>query len=259
MTMEQSLAWNLSPLMLGVVCLLCPVILSYLGLLLTRKLISPHFLKVHHDVTGPFFCTLGTVYGIFLALVVTTTWQAYNTTQSNIVQEARCLGDLYSDTHAFGSPFQEQTQKLLQHYRDVLVNKEWQALARGKGSPEATKLLQEITMAYAHHSTANSTEASFFSDSVQNLNKLKELRASRIDDSSSGLLSFLWCVLLAGAVATISFSYLFRTENCTVQAVMTMLLTTVICLTLYTIVNLDFGFSGLVALDSEPLQKLQMD
>ncbi len=96
LSIEQHLTLSLSPFMLGVVCILCPVILAYLGLLVTRKLIPKHFLSQHHEVTGAIFGTLGTVYGIFLAFVVATTWQNYSATGSNLVQEARCLGaDLY--------------------------------------------------------------------------------------------------------------------------------------------------------------------
>lgn len=259
LTLEQSLAWNLSPVMLFVVCVACPVILSYLGLLVTRKIIPPHFHREHHDVTGPFFCTMGTVYGIFLALVVTTTWQSYISTGSNIVQEARCIGDLSTNSHAFDPSFQSQLQGLLRDYRNALVNLEWKNLAHGEGSPEATRLIDQITMTYANHKTSDASENSFFSDSVRNLNRMKELRASRIDDASSGLVPFLWCILLAGAVATISFTYLFGAQNFVAQAVMTILLAGVICMTLYTIVNLDFPFTGPVAISFEPLEKLRLN
>jgi len=146
----------------------------------------------------------------------------------------------------------------MREYRDILVNREWKSLERGESDPRTARLLNELTDAYANHKVDSLAESAFFHESVANLNRLKELRSSRLDDASSGLIPFLWCILLAGAVATVGFSFLFAPRNFFAQAIMTMLLTGVICLTLYTIVNLDFPFSGLVAIPPDPLQKLEM-
>lgn len=258
LSVEQLLVLKLPPFLLWVVCIVVPVLLSYLGLLVTRKLIPNHFLSQHHDVTGAIFGTLGTIYGIFLAFIVATTWQYYSSTGTNLVQEARCLGDLYSNAKASPPEFREEVRQIMRDYRTALVGREWKTLSRGEGSPEATYLLDRLTDAYEAHKVADASEEAFFRESVRNLNELKELRSSRINDSSSGLIPFLWCVLLAGGVATVSFSYLFAPENFHAQAVMTMLLTAVICLTLYTIVNLDFPFTGLVAISPQPLVELDI-
>lgn len=258
LSLEQSLALGLPPFFLGVVCILGPVALALAGLLLTRKLIPGEFLSEHHEVTGAIFGTLGTVYGIFLAFIVATTWQYYSTTGSNLVQEARCLGDLYSNAQAFPPEFRDQARKIMRDYRDAVVDREWKCLVRGKADPLSQDLLDRLTDTYASHKVDGLAEGSFFQESVSNLNHLKELRSSRIDDASSGLIPFLWCVLLAGGVATIGFSFLFAPRNFIAQAIMTTLLTGVICLTLYTIVNLDFPFAGLVAISPEPLRKLEM-
>ena len=258
LSLEQSLALNLSPFLLGVVCLLCPVALALVGLFVTRRLIPHHFLSQHHEVTGAIFGTLGTIYGIFLAFIVTTTWQYYSTTGANVVQEARCLGDLYSNAQAFPPEFRDDVRRNLREYRELAVTREWKSLARGEGDRETAQLLRQLTDSYANHKVDNPAEGAFFQESISNLNHLKELRASRIDDAASGLIPFLWCVLLAGGTATVGFSFLFAPRNFFAQAIMTMLLTGVICLTLYTIVNLDFPFSGLVATSSEPLQKVDM-
>ena len=140
----------------------------------------------------------------------------------------------------------------------MLVHQEWKSLAKGEGNPHATELLGRLSEAYAYHKVADASEGAFFQDAVQNLNRLKELRASRIDDSSSGLIPFLWCVLLAGGAATIGFTFLFSPKYVHAQGVMAMLLTAVICMILYTIVNLDFAFSGLVAISPEPFEKLEL-
>jgi len=258
MPLEQSLTFYLSPFMVFVVCVAGPMILAYLGLCLSRKIIPAHFVNQSHDVTGPFFSTLGTVYGIFLAFIVSTTWQSFSTTQTNLVQEARYLGDLYFATKALSQPAQANLQELLAKYRDSIVNGEWKSMAKGEANPETKELLEQIGSAYMHYNPKNASEASFLHESIQNLSCMIGLRASRLDDSSSGLLPVLWCVLLVGAGATIGFSFLFGAHNFKAQAVMTMLLTGVISMTFFTIVSLDFPFTGSTTVTSEPLRNLEM-
>ncbi|MFZ4387300.1 MAG: hypothetical protein ACOYOI_03945 [Chthoniobacterales bacterium] len=82
-------------------CILVPMLLAGLGLLIVRKLVHAHFLRQHHDISGPFFNTLGVIYGIFLAFTVSNTWHYYDQTNSNIVQEARYLESLHNNSTAF--------------------------------------------------------------------------------------------------------------------------------------------------------------
>lgn len=259
MGIEQSIAWDHSPFMQIIYCVFLPVVIFTLGLFITRKLISPHIHREYHDVTGPFFSTIGGVYGIFLALVVTSTWQSYNTTETNIVLEARYIGDLYANTRAFPPDFRDHVTTLLQQYRDALINSEWKTMQRGEGSPQAEQLLSEITGAYATFKSTDNSEHTYLADSLLYLHRIRELRTSRIDDALSGLPTFLWIILLLGATITISFSFLFGVPKLFSQALMTMLLTSLIFLTLYTIMCLDFPFNGFVSLDSNALQELKLN
>jgi ABC-type multidrug transport system fused ATPase/permease subunit len=256
LSLEQALCYYLSGWQLFLVCVIVPMVLSFFGLWISRKIIPSRFLNQSHDVTGPFFSTLGTVYGIFLAFVVSTTWQQFSNTQSNLVQEARLLENLYFQTQAFSSPVREQLQGLLKDYRDSVLHDEWVTMGRGEASPKTALLLGQIGTTYLIYEPHNSNEASFLQESIKNLSSISGLRASRIDDSSSGLIGVLWFVLLIGAVATIGFSFLFGAHNFRAQAVMTMLLTGVISMTFFTIINLDFPFTGTTTISPESFQSM---
>ena len=257
---EQWIAFNCSPFMQGVICIVLPMLLAALGLLVVRGVVHAHFLRQHHDISGPFFNTLGAIYGIFLAFIVSTTWHYYDQTSSNVVQEARYLESLHNNTAAFAEPFRRQICSLLLNYRDTLITREWPCLARGKGSPEAAAALKKITDAYAAHQiSGDAEEGPFFSQSVVNLEQLRGLRASRIDDSASGLLPFLWAILIAGAIIIVVFSYLFGAQNFATHAIMIVLLTASIALAFYTIVTLDFPFTGPAAIGTEAFTKLDLN
>ena len=63
---------------------------------------------------------------------------------------------------------------------------------------------------------------------------------------------------IAEAVVTISFSYLFAAQNFSTHAVMILLLSDLIGLTFYTIITLDFPFSGFVAISPGAFVRLKM-
>jgi hypothetical protein len=258
LSLEQYLALNLHPVALGALCILLPVLLSCLGLVVVRRIVPSDFLQLHHDITGPFFNTMGAVYGIFLALIVANTWQSYASTDDNIVQEARCLGSLYSDAEAFPAPFREEVRQLITGYRDSLVTLDWHTLGRGREDAGTTELLSRLKESYARFKVTDRSEEAYFNESVGNLNRMVSLRASRLQDAGSGLVPFMWCILFAGAFAMVSFSYLFGAQNFLTHATMTALLTGVIGLAFYTIVTLDFPFHGLAAITPEAFAKLRL-
>jgi len=258
MSFEQSLCFYLSPFELLAVCIIPPSLLSVLGLYLFRKTFSLRFLNRSHDVTGPFFTTMGTVYGIFLAFVFTATWEAFSTTSANAVQEARYLRDLYFVTSAFSQPIQDELRQVLRAYRDSIVNDEWKSLERGEASPKTTQLQRKIGEAYLRIKPGNENEKVFLDTSIQYLTKMTNLRASRIDDSSSSLPPFLWLIILVGAAATIGLSYLFEAQNFWLQVLLTVLLTGLICMTFYIIIDLDFPFTGGTSVSPEAFQRIDM-
>lgn len=255
---EHSLVIHFNPYQLMLLCIIAPIILAVAGLFLVRKVAAPESLKQYHDIAGPFLNTIGAIYGIFLALVVATTWQFYSTTGNNVIEEARCLQSLYLDSEAFPPQFRDTVRQLMRDYRDALVNREWKCIQRGESDPKTTELMHALAGAYAHFKVKDPSEEAYFHESVKNINSLQALRSSRIEDSGTGLIPFLWGVILAGGIATVCFSYLFGARKLHAHAVMTVLLTGVVCLALYTIVNLDFPFTGLVAIGPEAFVRLIM-
>ena len=258
MSFEHSLVVHFAPFQLMLLCIFGPIVLAVLGLILIRKVAPTESLKQYHDIAGPFLNTIGAIYGIFLALVVATTWQFYSTTGANVVEEARCLQSLYLDAEAFPNEFRDIARQLMRDYRDSLVNREWPSIRQGESDPKTTEILHALAGTYAHYKVKDPSEGAYFHESVKNINTLQSLRSSRIEDSGSGLIPFLWGVILAGGVTTICFSYLFGARKLHAHAIMTVLLTGVVCLALYTIVNLDFPFTGLVAIGPDAFTRLIM-
>ena len=78
-------------------------------------------------------------------------------------------------------------------------------------------------------------------------------------ESRTGIPPLLWFVLLMGGISTISFTFLFSTDNLKAQIVMGVLFSMMIALILFTIMSLDFPFTGSISVSSEPFRMALLD
>lgn len=259
MPIMQQVLLKIPSFVLGLIIIGGATGLSIAGLLIVRHFIPHSRLKAHHDVADPILGALGTIYAVLLAFVVITVWQNFDKSNSNVQLEANYLADIYRDAEAFSPDFRQKVQSLLREYRQAVVNYEWKTMTRGQMSPDVERLMRKIWALYITYQPKNSTEQSFFDESVRKLNSFRELRRQRLMDSRTGIHPLLWFVLITGALATISFTFLFGTENLKAQIIMGVLLSATISLILFAILSLDFPFTGSVAIPPEPFKQILLD
>ena len=259
MPLAQFLLLNVPSVVLGLIVIGGMILFSVLGVLIVRHFVPHHKLKAHHDVADPILGILGAMYAVLLAFVVVTVWQEFEKSSSAVQQEASCLSDVYRNAGAFSSEFRQNVCLLLRDYRQAIVGREWGAMASGRKSLEAEKLLRQISSAYASYEPRSAKEQSYFDESVRKLNLLYQLRQQRLTDSKTGIHPMLYFVLFAGAVVVISFTFLFGVESLKAQITMIVLLSTTISLVLFTIMLLDFPFTGNISISPEPFNTAQLE
>lgn len=229
---------------------------SILGLLLVRSFIPHHRLKSHNDVAGPIFATLGVIYAVLLAFVVVIVWEGFDRTNLNVEKEAASLSDLYRDAETLSPEFRDSIRALVHEYAAAVSDEEWEAIARGSESAKARQTLKRLWQVYGSYSPRTETERIFFEESVHKLNELGEFRSMRLIDAKTGVHPLLWAVLIIGGLVTVSFTFFFGSENLKAQILMATLLGVLIALILFTILSLDFPFTGDVHISKEPFKQL---
>jgi len=229
------------------------------GVLIVRRYFDHSRLKPHHDVADPILGALATVCAVLLAFVVVTVWQGFDKTNAGVQLEANYLADIYRDSEALPADFHQRVGALLREYRQMVVEREWKTMAEGEMSPEVERLMGRIWALYTKYQPQTPAEQAFFDESVRKLNSFRELRRQRLMDSRTGLGPLLWFVLLAGCLSTIAFTFLFGTENIQAQIIMVVLLSVTISLILFTIMEMDFPFTGAVSISPEPFQMILLD
>ena len=74
--------------------------------------------------------------------------------------------------------------------------------------------------------------------------------------ASTGIHPILYIILFAGSFITIGFTMLFGTENFAEHLIMTSCLAAMIAFTLFTIISLDYPFTGKFSIDPDVFVKI---
>ena len=239
-------AWLLCFLMVAIY-----VALSIAGLIIIRKFYPHYKCKLHNDIAGFIFATLGVIYAVLLAFTVIITWQDFDKAQDVTVNEANCIASLYRDATPFPVGLQAQLKGELVAYVKTIISEEWQMMAQGQRSENVQKIQEKLWKLYAGFQPKNETQKIFLAESVQKLSQAGEMRRQRIVYAGRGIHPLLYFVLFAGSLITIAFTMLFGTENIIPHLIMTSLLAAMIAITLFTVIALDYPFTGNISIQPD--------
>jgi hypothetical protein len=254
MPFTQQLLYHIPGVLLCIIILFVTVAFSVVGLLTVRRFISHEMLKAHNDVAGFMFATLGVVYAVLLAFTVIIVWQNYEDTTSYVTAEVDSMVILYRSADFLPEPQRTNMRTLLKDYAKVTMDKEWKTMSRGQMCPEMEQIVRDIWGIYLHFSPRTETQKTFYAESVSALSQLSKTRGERLLQSETGLPFLLWIVLILGGIITIAFTFFFGTENLQAQLIMTALLAAIIALLLFTVLSLDFPFTGDIKISTAPFE-----
>lgn len=259
MPIMQQLILKVPLPVLGLIFVGAGVLYSIIGVLIVHRFVHHSKLKAHHDIADPMLGAIAAVYSVLIAFVVITVWISFDKSNSSVQLEANYLADIYRDSEGLSRDFHQEVAKVLREYRQAVINYEWKTMARGEMSPEVEEIMKKIWALYTTYQPKTPTEQSFFDESVRKLNSFRELRRQRIMDARSGIEPLLWLVLIVGGLSTISFTFFFGTENIKAHIIMAALLSLTIFLILFTVMEMDYPFTGNVAVSSEPFKSIILD
>ncbi|HQP91683.1 MAG TPA: DUF4239 domain-containing protein [Candidatus Omnitrophota bacterium] len=244
MPFAQKILYTIPTIPLGLIVVVFAVLLSIFGLMVTRRLVPHKMLNQHTDLTAAIFEAVGMAYTVILAFMVVVSWQNFDKTLTNVEGEANELVDLYRDSAAFQPEQAEKIRTGLKEYYDAVITDEWQLMEKGKESVKANDALRKVWSFYASYEPVSAKESAFFSESISNLNDLRESRRLRIMSSRTGINYVLWFILIFGGLTTICFTFFFAAENFTYNLLLVSILGAIIGLVLLTILLFDFPFTG---------------
>jgi len=132
----------------------------------------------------------------------------------------------------------------LRNYVHVMIDDEWPAMRLGGSSKAARDLTDTIAQQISSYSPKVSNQIQVQAQVLDNLRTFLDSRRQRLHENQTGIPSILWFALIAAAIITIGFVYLFGMENFRIQLIMTASLAAIIALMFTLIVELDYPFRG---------------
>jgi hypothetical protein len=195
-------------------------------------------------------------YAVLLGLMVVAVWQDWQAAQDSATQEANELAAVFWLAHGLPEPEGRHIQELARDYARVEVREEWPLMERGKSSPRAWELLDEMRASVEALHPTNDAQTVLFDNLLQRLHELGDARGARLLQAEEGLPAILWAVLLVGGLITVGFSYLFGLRSTTVHVLMVAALALIIGLVLFTVAALDYPFKGDIRIGPEAFDKV---
>jgi hypothetical protein len=226
------------------------------GLVLVERLMPARQRLRHNDVAGFVYAVLGVAYAVLLGLMVIAVWEEWNAATAATDQEASEVAEVFWLAHRLPEPEGRHLQELARSYVRTVVNEEWPIMERGRVSPKAWAILDEIRNEIQRMKPTTETEQVLYEQGLQQVGELADARGERLLDAEQGVPAILWVVLIVGGVEVVGFTYLFGLESTTVHVLMVTSLTLVIALVLFTVAALDYPFKGDVRIAPDAFEQV---
>ena len=227
------------------------VVISVIGLGLVRKFAPYEIMEGHKEIAGFIYGILGTIYAVILGFSVIFLWEQYHDAETIADREASHLSDLHRLAEALPAGQQDALILSLENYCKLVVDEEWPLMDQRKSSANAHEQLLQIWRKGQALEPGTEREKIILDKLMNTLTNLSDARRGRLLAARSSLPKPLWFVLIAGAVITIAFSYLFGIRSVIAHNVITIFLAASIGLGLFLIVALEGPFSGGLRLSPE--------
>ncbi|NLF40865.1 DUF4239 domain-containing protein [bacterium] len=254
MTFGRYLLLHVPPVPLGILTVGVSVAAALGALLLVRRFISHERLRLHNDVAGFLFGTIGVIYAVLLAFTVIVVWENYDEATANVDKEASCIANIFRNVEQLNEPFRSDALALMREYVAATVTYDWETTGRGQISPRMFELQGRVWKLFGGYTGRTQPEEVFFELAVEKFNDLCDARRMRLLASRAGVDTILWCVLIFGGMITVVFTFFFGIASLKSQIVMTSLLTALISLILFTVLAFDYPFTGRLGIPPEPIR-----
>jgi Protein of unknown function (DUF4239) len=193
-------------------------------------------------------------YGLAVALIAVSVWQTHSDAAQTISREATALGVLYRDVSGYPEPIRSQLQQHLREYLDYVIHKAWPLQRRGQVPSGGVEIANEFEAKLVAFEPATEGQKLLHGETLRAYSSMIEARRLRLDAVLTGLPGVLWCVIVVGALVSLSSTFFFQVEDARLQRIQVVLLAVFIGLLIFIIFTLDRPFRGDLGLQPDPYQ-----
>jgi Protein of unknown function (DUF4239) len=245
---------NVVATLYGVLIVILAILLAVGGLAVVEYLVPWQVRQRHNDVAGFIYAVLGVVYAVLLGFTTIVVWEDFEEARETTESEANELAEIFWLARELPEPQNERLQELARTYAEVVIEEEWSLMERGKASPRAWALVNEMRQTAYNFEPNTDAEQVLYDDALNIIHDLEDQRNLRLLEAGGGIPGILWGVLVVGGIIVVGFTYLFGLENTTSHRLMIASLAAIIALAIFTIYALDHPFAGITRVQSDPFE-----
>ncbi|MFZ4734170.1 MAG: hypothetical protein ACOYK7_16665 [Pirellulales bacterium] len=221
---------------------------------LIRSVFSASVLRSAHEVTGHLLAVTGTLYAVTLGMIVVDAMARFEQAADTVQQESNCLVETFEVANRLPEPYRSRLQKHCREYAASVVQKEWSAMAAGRGSPETRAAMMAINRSLDGYEPRSEVEKAMFPLLVEQISELWRHRRERLGTAANGIPAIEWLALVVGAVITVAFTGLFTIDHTRLHVLVTAMVAMAIGLNLYLVSLFGYPFAGDLSVSVEPLR-----
>ena len=245
----------------GLIVLTTFASLALMGLVATRGWIRSrgfHAL-VDNSVVGWIFSAILALYAITIGLTAVASWTNAVDASDVASREASEIAALFRSVGGYPEPPRDDLMHQLTAYLTDIIETAWPTQRRGEIPHGGTALLSAFQRTLHAFEPKTDGQRALHATALHAFDRLVEARRQRLMDVRSSVPATLWSVVLVGAVLALGASYMFTLESVGVQAVMTVLLASMIGLLVFFIAVTDMPYRGEGGVGSEPYELVLRD
>jgi hypothetical protein len=218
--------------------------IALLGQFIVGKYTSVEVLSEHHSAGEAMMGVVGTLFSVLLGFMIAAAMQMYGDARMFGNDEASNVANVFRIARGLSDVDRPRIRQLCRRYVDDVINNEWPKMQRHEKINHGWDAYQQLWEAVVAVAPENDRQANLEQSLVDSMKSLGENRRSRILLSQKGLPDALWWVIAAGALATLSLSYVFASKFPKIQAIMTTLVATAIALNVWLLSAYANPYSG---------------
>lgn len=252
----RSYILSLPPWLQPIVIVGSTVIAAFAVALLTQAMVNSPRLELDLGLTSAVYGTLGTIYAVLIAFVVSGVWQSFSNAETAVSSEANALTDLVFIVSQMPAEQSGKTRLRAKAYVQSVVER-WDALAQ---ATRGRLVVEEITLdtsfalvrAIMEIKPADERESTLYAQTLDLAALWLDARRDRLRSAQGNTASALWGLLIAGAFVLFAFHGMFVTHVWAVWAGLLLGFSLIVGLAFYLIFSLDSPFSGKLSAGPEP-------
>jgi hypothetical protein len=248
--------FNLPLVVIGAVIIVSVCVFALSGLTIFSRHILPR-LKLGPEesvFTSAMMQAVMVFYGLAVALIAVSVWQTYTDAAKIVSEEATSIGVLYRNVSSYPEPSRSRLQQDLRDYLDYVIHQAWPLQLRGQVPSGGVEQVNHFQAGLAAFEPATEGQKLLHGETLRAYSQMIEARRQRLDAVLGGLPGVLWCVIIIGAIVSLSSTFFFHVEDARLQRIQVILLAIFIGMLIFIIFALDRPFRGELGLRPDPYQ-----